>query len=126
MCRTHLMATVSLLLCILLIPERSQARGCEITGHVPSQLHNAICYVATSAHGDTKENENNLTLAATRDMAYLLRAKNLDAEQFMLQMLETWMRLRKVRVASIYVFYGKVHLATVKTRLMGGPKITYH
>ena len=101
------------------------AQSCEITGNVPASICNVICGVATSIHR-SDASVNQLTIMVTRGMAFALRAKMPDAEDFMLALLNRWMADRGVRVAQVEAFYGRAHLATVETSVFGVPCVEYH
>ena len=110
---------------VLLVATSSAfAQSCEITGNVPASIRSVICGVATSVHGGEAP-VNQLTIIVTREMAFALRAKTPDADNLMLALLDRWMTDRGVRVARIEAFYGRTHLATVKTRAFGAPRVEY-
>ena len=92
---------------------------------LPSLSFGSICSVATSVHGGDAP-VNQLTIIVTREMAFALRAKTLDADNLMLALLDRWMTDRGVRVARVEAFYGRTHLATAKTRVFGAPRVEYH
>ena len=84
-----------------------------------------ICGAATSVHGGDAP-VNQLTIMVTHKVAFSLRAKTPDAEDFMLTLLNRWMTDHGVRVARVEAFYGRAHLATAKTRIFGAPRVEYH
>ena len=101
-------ASVRLVAAVVLLTAASLAvaQSSEITGDVPATIRGVICSVATTVHGgDTPVNQ--LTIIVTRDLAFALRAKTPDAEDFMLTLLNRWMTDRGVRVARVEAFYGR-------------------
>ena len=110
---------------LLTVASPAFARSCEITGNVPVSIRGVICGVATSVHGGDAP-VNQLTIMVTREVAFALRAKTPDAEDFMLTLLNRWMTERVARVARVEAFYGRAHLATAETRVFGAPRVEYH
>ena len=103
----------------------AEAQSCEITGKVPRSIRENICAVATSVHGGDAP-VNQLTLMLTREVAYAIRARTPDADNFMLTLLDRWMTDRGVSVARVEVFYGRAHIATAETHMFSTPSVTYH
>ena len=102
-----------------------QSPPCDITGNVPDVLRPLLCTVATSVHGGDAP-VNQLTVTVDRDIADAIRARMSEAENMLLNMLDAWMTQRGVRVASVEVFYGRAHLATVETHVWRAPSVTFH
>ena len=115
----------ALVLAVLLAGSAQVARPCDATGKIPSELQGPLCGIATSVHGGDAP-VNQLTVILKRSVANEVAAKTLDGKNMLLQLLGSWTRTRGVRVARVEVFYGRVHIATVKTRAFGAPSITFH
>ena len=105
-------------------PRAGGAAGCEITGQVPRSLRAAVCAIATSVHGDPDAYQ--LTIIVTREVAANITARTLDARQALLLMLDHWVRDHNLSFGTVEVFFGRVHLATVRTRVFGRPTIDFH
>ena len=105
--------------------QRTTNASCEITGTIPPELQEPICNIASSAHGGG-EPSNQLTVMLTPALAMSVRAKDLEAENMLQQLLGAWMRTRKVRVARVEAFYGSIHLATVETHAYRSPSVEFH
>ena len=120
-------ASVRLVAAVVLLTAASPvvAQTCEITGDVPASIRGAIRSAAAPVHGGDAPVKL-LTIIVTRDLAVTLRAKTPDAEDFMLTLLNRWMSDRGVRVARVEAFYGRAHLATAETRVLGAPRVKYH
>ena len=68
---------------LLMVSLPAFAQTCEITGNVPASIRGVICGIATSVHGGDAP-VNQLTIIVTREVAFALRAKRPDVEDFML------------------------------------------
>ena len=98
---------------------------CKITGTVPPKIREVICKVATSVHGGEAP-VNQLTVMLKRAPAAAVATKNLDAKNFMLTLLNSWMTGRKAQVARVEAHYQRVHLATAKTNAWSEPSVIFH
>ena len=67
-----------------------------------------------------------LTVVLRQGPAAAVASKNLDAKNFLLALLEAWKKGRKVKVARVELYYGRVHLATTKTNAFSPPSVIFH
>ena len=92
---------LSLLVVLVAFSAATQsARSCDITGNIPTKIRDVICQVATSVDGGDAP-VNQLTLVLQRAPAAAVGTKSIDAKDFLLTLLDTWMTGRGVRVARI-------------------------
>ena len=117
---------IGLLVAFLAVsPVFLRGETCKITGEVPDKIREVICLIATAAHGGEAP-VNALVVMLKRSVALDVASKSLDSKNTLLGLLKIWMTLRDVKVARVEVFYGEVHIATVKTHVFRGPSVTYH
>ena len=93
----------------------AQGQECKVSGTVPDVIKKHTCFMATSIHGDVKLKV--LTYRVKREVAREFRSESVDAEELLLTILNSWkMQKKNNRVGFVKVYYGRVHLATARTR----------
>ena len=93
----------------------AQEQTCKVSGTVPELIKKYTCPMATAIHGNTKR--RTLSLRVNREMAKEFRSESVDAEEFLLRVLDVWKNQKKNnRIGWVKVYYGRVHLATARTR----------
>ena len=101
------------------------AQQCPISGTVPDNIRRNICDVAQSVNGGDAP-VNQLTVVLKRAPALAVAAGNLDARDFMMALLNSWMSGRGVEVARVEAYStGQSRIAVAETRIFGAPRVTF-
>ena len=111
----RILAVVAIIVGSFAFVASPQEQKCKVTGWVPETIKKHACFMATTIHGDTEL--RTLTFRVNREAAKEFRSESVDAEEMLLTILNVWKNQKKNdRIGFVKIYYGRVHLATARTR----------
>ena len=90
-------------------------RACQIAGDVPEILREPLCSFASAVSASGPPSHVLAVGLSDQDLATSIRIRLQSTEDFLLTLLDAYLTRRGIDVATIMVFHGPDHLATVKT-----------
>lgn len=96
---------------------------CDVSGdRLPRTFTDRVCKLVAKVH----RNDMLLYLHFTNpDLAITMRARTVQAENWLLTTHAEFKRVTSNKVATTYVYYGRVKLATAQTNWLGEDKVQW-